>query len=72
MEPIKPIKLFDGCILHKVPHATGTGAGTETASDAQIFIHDIFVGIILQFFFTDCRSRADGDTDAAVPAGTAG
>ena len=72
MEPIKPIKLFYRGILHQIPHAARTGAGTEAASDAQIFIHDILISVIFQIFSADGRLRANRDTDAAVPAGTTG
>ena len=71
-----PVNLTDSllnrCIFHQVPHAAGTGAGTEAASDAQNFIHDIFIGVTFQIFSADGRLRANRDTDAAVPAGTAG
>jgi hypothetical protein len=44
---------LNGDILHKVPNAAGTGAGTEAASDAKVFVHHIFISIVLQFFSAD-------------------
>jgi hypothetical protein len=64
--------LLDRRILNQIPHAAGTGAGTEAASDAQVFIDNIFIIVAFQIFSADGRLRADRNTDAAVPAGTAG
>ena len=65
-------ELLDGCILHQIPHAAGTGAGTEPASDAFFSIHLVRK---LAFAFgnpDDGGFRTHGHTNAAVPALTAG
>ena len=64
--------LFDGGVFDQIPHPAGTGAGTEAAADAQIFIHDIFIGAVVQLFSADGRLWAHRDTNATVAACTAG
>ena len=45
--------LLDRRILHQVPHAAGTGAGTKAASDAQVFIDSVFIIVTFQIFSAD-------------------
>ena len=58
---------IDRIILDQVPHPAGAGAGAKSTADAKRLIHDIFVVLVLGFFFTDRRSRTDGNADTAIP-----
>lgn len=71
-EPFRDWKLVDWGIFDQIPHPARASAGTKSAADAEVFIHDIFIVVIFESFSADGRLRANRNTDAAVPAGAAG